>query len=100
MEALHWDWKQIDLAPGLDIGDQLQQVGVTLGEQGYADIHVDVGTAYGSKGDTSLFVLYLYIGGAAFWQVITCSACGHGDAATAGKEVAAMAKAIEGYAVG
>jgi hypothetical protein len=83
MASLWWRWSEYTLSDAAeDIGDVYDGITQGLSNLGYTGVQhgEDV---HGFKGDFILAVVYLYIGGRNFWQVIACGGSGSEDEAQA-----------------
>ncbi len=70
MPALWWDWKQFELSEAAeDIGEMLGGVASGLKGAGYTGVAV-AEDVHGFKADYMVAVVYLFIAGRSFWQVI------------------------------
>lgn len=82
MAELYWAWQQYDLSEAADdIGEVYDGLMQGMQAQGWADVQHQ-SDVHGYKPGIDLFaaVVFLYIGGRNFWQVI---AVGGGTASTA-----------------
>jgi hypothetical protein len=72
MASLWWNWDEYALPSAAeDIGEVKQAIASSLPTLGYTGVQTGE-DVHGVKGDYFLAVLYLYIGGRNFWQVVAC----------------------------
>jgi hypothetical protein len=70
MPALWWNWKQFELTEAADgIGEMLEGIASGLERAGYTGVAV-AEDVHGFKADFMVAVVYLFISGRNFWQVI------------------------------
>lgn len=76
MASLWWRWSQYELSEAAqDIGEVYDGITQGLTEAGYAGVqHAE--DVHGFKGDFIVAVVYLFIGGRNFWQVMACGGTG------------------------
>ena len=76
MASLWWNWSQYTLSDAAeDIGEVYQGIAQGLSGRGYTGVQV-ASDVHGFKGNFLVAVVYLYIGGRNFWQVIACGGDG------------------------
>lgn len=72
MAELYWAWQQYEMSPAAeDIGDVYDALAGTMQEQGWQGVQHQE-DVHGYKPGVDLFaaVVFLYIGGTTFWQVV------------------------------
>ena len=70
MPALWWNWNQIELSEAADdIGEMLQGIASGLKRAGYTGVAV-AEDVHAFKDDFMVAVVYLFISGRSFWQLI------------------------------
>jgi hypothetical protein len=76
MASLWWKWSKYTLSQAAEnIGEVYQGISLGLTRSGYTGVqHTE--DVHGFKGDFVLAVVYLYIGGRDFWQVMSCGGSG------------------------
>jgi hypothetical protein len=97
MASLYWNWNKYTLPTAAeDIGEVYQAVSQALSELGYTGVeHGEAVSGY--KGHYILAVLYLYIGGRNFWQIVACGGNG-GSEAEALAEINKVIQKIDAFA--
>jgi hypothetical protein len=92
MAALWWDWKQFELSEAAeDIGEMYEGIAQGLERAGYTGV-AKAEDVHGFKGDFIAAVVYLFISGRTFWQVIAVG--GDGSAAEGQGELAQVQTVI------
>ena len=56
-----------------DIGEIYQQIALGLPKLGFTNVNNETGHVFGEHDGTVLDVLYLFMGGRQFWQVVLCA---------------------------
>jgi len=91
-----WEWGPYTLSPAAeDIGDVYNALGSVLAQNGYGNI-VHAADMTANKNNFVVGIVFIYIGGSNFIQVVNCvTDLAAAEAATEGKKVQNMIKNLK-----